>query len=252
MISSNFSNTQDKKGNDLLSLYSRKGTCRGCLCAQQGIPCSDCLPKKLGRCSNSQANHTDNRELDRDITETIENHLPAATIDDEFIHPSPNDLLTPHVAGDFIDTSESQPQPPNFMWGSHNGSLFSDKIKATFEEVIHWHRNIFQVPSGSTGKTFVAELAHLFQAYADNSSLETIALKATTIMPILLLQKPHSKSKVKDHIRHLQRRLDLWLDGDLQSLLDEGKCIQKRLTSTIRSSNVEDVGRTFRNLMLKG
>ena len=71
-------------------------------------------------------------------------------------------------------------------------------------------------------------------------------------MPTLLLQKPHSKSKVKDHIRHLQRRLDLWLDRDLQALLDEGKCIQKRLVSNIRSSNDEDVGRNFRNLMLKG
>ena len=96
------------------------------------------------------------------------------------------------------------------------------------------------------------ELARLFQAYADNSSLKSIALKAATIMPTLLLQKPHPKSKVKDHIRHLQRRLDLWLDGDLQALLDEGKSIQKRLGNHSRSSNDEDVGETFRNLMLKG
>ena len=230
---------------------NRNGTCRGCICAQQGTSCSDCLPKRLNRCSNLQTNHTDNREPDQDSTESIENHLSASARDDESICPPLNDVQTTHVAVDSTHTSESQPQPQNFMWGSHNGSIFRDKIEATFEEAIHWRRNIFQVPSGSTGKAFVAELARLFQAYADNSSLESIALKAATIMPTLLLQKPHPKSKVKDHIRHLQRRLDLWLDGDLQALLDEGKSIQKRLGNHSRS-NDEDVGRIFRNLMLKG
>ena len=61
--------------------------------------------------------------------------------------------------------------------------------------------------------------ARLFQAYADSSSLECIAMKAITVMQILLLQ----------NVIHLQRQMGLWLDGDIQALLDEGKCIQKRL-----------------------
>ena len=93
--------------------------------------------------------------------------------------------------------------------------------------MVHWRRNLFQVPSGSTGKAFVSELAPLFQAYADSSSLECIAMKATTIMQIL--QKPSRTSKSKDHVAQLQRRMELWLDGDVQALLDEGKCIQKQL-----------------------
>ena len=98
-------------------------------------------------------------------------------------------MQTTHVAVDSTHTSES----PEFYVGiSQLKYIFCDKIEATFEEAIHWRRNIFQVPSGSTGKAFVAELAQLFQAYADNSSLlESIALKATTTMPTLLLQKPH-------------------------------------------------------------
>ena len=40
-------------------------------------------------------------------------------------------------------------------------------------------------------------------AYADGSSLETIALKACTVAPILLLQKPSRTSKSKDHVNHL-------------------------------------------------
>ena len=68
----------------------------------------------------------------------------------------------------------------------------------------------FQVPSGAAGKAFVSELAHLFQTHADSSSLECIAMKAITVMQILLLQKPSRTSKSKDHVIHLQRSMELW------------------------------------------
>ena len=45
---------------------------------------------------------------------------------------------------------------------------------------------------------------------------------------------PKSKLyKSKDHVTHLK----LWLDGDIQALLDEGKCIQKRLGKATSPSN---------------
>ena len=42
-------------------------------------------------------------------------------------------------------------------------------------------------------------------------------MKATSILPILLLQKPSKNSKSKDHVKHLKRRLDLWSAGDINS-----------------------------------
>lgn len=74
-------------------------------------------------------------------------------------------------------------------------------------------------------------------------------MKAVTVMQTLLLQKPSRASKSRDHITHLQRRLELWTDGDIQALLDEGKCIQKRASST---SNGDATARIFRDLMLQG
>ena len=105
---------------------TRNGTCRGCICAQQGIPCCDCLPKRLYRCSNSQPNHTYNRNPDQDTTETIKNHPPASTIDGESIHPSLNDLPTHHVVDDSTNTSESQPQlQPPISCGDLTTVMFS-------------------------------------------------------------------------------------------------------------------------------
>lgn len=98
-----------------------------------------------------------------------------------------------------------------------------------YEEVIHWIPNLFVPPLRASGKSFVSELARLFQSYGDISSLERVAMKAITVFQHLILQKPSKGSKAKDHVRHLVRRLDLWLDGNLDNLLDEGRCIQERL-----------------------
>ena len=95
------------------------------------------------------------------------------------------------------------------------------------------------------------ELARLYQAYADRSSLESVALKACSVLVALTLQKPNRTSKSKDHVAHLHRRLTLWKEDDLSALLDEGRCIQRHL----RFRGVPDkdrAARIFNNLMLQG
>ena len=67
--------------------------------------------------------------------------------------------------------------PPDFLWGEKTGEVFSQLVSSAYEEVVHWRHNIFLIPSGRAGKTFVRELARLYQAYADASTLECIALK---------------------------------------------------------------------------
>ena len=94
-------------------------------------------------------------------------------------------------------------------------------------QVVYWRPNLFKVPSGACGKQFVAELARLFDAFAAESDIEAIALKAAMTLPSLMLQKPHAKSKIHDHISCLQCRLILWDKGDIADLLKEGKALQK-------------------------
>ena len=61
---------------------------------------------------------------------------------------------------------------PNFVWGTIHGEELCALVNQAYEEVVHWRRNLFQIPSGSAGKAFMTELARLYQAYADGSSLE--------------------------------------------------------------------------------
>jgi len=52
---------------------------------------------------------------------------------------------------------------------------------------------------------------------------------------------------------HLQRRQDLWLNGELRALVNEGRCIQKHLRTGIgRKNDDEMIARIFRDLILNG
>ena len=120
-------------------------------------------------------------------------------------------------------------------------------------EVVKWKPNTFSIPFGNSGKKFVQELSRLFRAYAEGSTLESIALKAITVMSILLLQRPTRNSKPKVHSSSLERRLHSWQVGDINSLVLEGRCLQKRRSKTSSWKRCEEnLVRTFSNLMFKG
>ncbi len=78
----------------------------------------------------------------------------------------------------------------NFMWGEIDAAQFQETLKKAYDEVVHWRKNCFKLPLGNVGKSLVAELARLYNAFATGSALESIALMATTL---LALQKPSQK-----------------------------------------------------------
>ena len=142
---------------------------------------------------------------------------------------------------------------PTFKWGNTNGTEFVKILDDVYAEVIHWRRNCFTVPFGKAGKSFVSELSRLYLAFGSSSSvLEAVALKAATVFPILLLQKPSRASKTKDHINCLERRLASWSNGDLNELMMEGRVLQLRLPKLGFSKANNNLARNFANLMFMG
>ena len=141
---------------------------------------------------------------------------------------------------------------PVFTWGECDSVYFVNKLNAAYKEAVHWRPNLFKVPYGKAGKSFVSELARLFKAFATGSALESIALKAATLLPLLLLQKPARRSKAKDHSTCLERRLNTWLGGDLDELLKEGRTIQRRIPKASPSLSNDRLAHSFANLMFHG
>ena len=108
-----------------------------------------------------------------------------------------SELLPPFCHGTANLPAPSTIVEPNFIWGSTDSTSVINSLNVVYESVVHWKPNLFRIPYGNVGKLFVSELARLYNGFATSSSLEAIAMKAVTVMPILLLQKPNSKSKTK-------------------------------------------------------
>ena len=70
-------------------------------------------------------------------------------------------------------------------------------------------------------------------------------MKTVMIMPSSLLQKPSKESKSKDHLKALERRMELWQSGDLLELLQESLTIQKNLKSVKGSKTMAQISKTF-------
>ena len=67
----------------------------------------------------------------------------------------------------------------------------------------------------------------------------------------LMLQRPHSRSKPRDNIKYLQKRLLLWKSGDIDGILKEAREIQKRLqVKTVKKQ--ESRKKAFCKFMLMG
>ena len=188
-------------------------------------------------CKNADARQA--REMATEIeTEGMPTPVEAAT-GDTFATNSAEELICPKQPG-----SIPLPELPqfkaaaetNFGWGNLQGKRFCEVIKAAYLEVTTWKRNIFLVPSGRVGKEFVKELTRLINAYVEASALELVALQAVMTACVLLLQKPHMGSKVKDHEAALERRLRAWHEADIDGLLREGRTIQHHISTSRRTS----------------
>ena len=252
---------------------NRTSQCRWCACVKAGQPCSNCLPSRLGSCSNASHRQepTQSATLISPPTPTPTPPTPSGR------SPTPANSVHVVVSGsDVVSTPETPVQnqlnsilctpldneptrssppapslPPftqlatsNFVLGEVDSASFCKSLREVYDEVIQWRTNCLKVPFGNAGKSFVVELARLYSAFTNGSAMESIALMATTVLPILTLQLPHKRSKVKEHIKCLERRLKVWSDGDLTTLVKEGR--------RANAENESRLARTFANLMFRG
>ena len=244
------------------------GICRNCSCSRSGKNCVDCLPSRKQRCMNTRG-HQHQAELDNAMAETDpqaqqaligdgEENRHGGTVGDGAGNVEAESEAEKSSVSEGMGEPTLPPYAPAcspdsaYLWGNLDGPTMCDKVIACYNEVIHWKRNVFRIPSGKVGKAFVSEMAKLFQAFAEETRIESFALTAAVILPHLLLQKPHRGSKTKDHAHCLDRRLQLWLNGDVEALLAEGCTIQQRLGARKPSGRGTDEARAFANLMKKG
>ena len=140
----------------------------------------------------------------------------------------------------------------NLKWGDMSGfQEITDNIMNTYSEITKWKKNMFEIPKGNIGKELVSEVTKIIQLFTSKTKWEPVALHMLNIFLPLMLQKPSSKSKNRDHIRYLRKRIDLWKQGKLLELVSECKEIQKRLINGKHMKDKSNI-KGFTNLMLQG
>ena len=84
-------------------------------------------------------------------------------------------------------------------WGNISHASFCYIVSGVYDEIVHYRRNIFNVPSGRTGKSFIEEFTFWIKQINADSDLNSVALKAFMVLPTLILQKPSATSKSEEH-----------------------------------------------------
>ena len=72
------------------------------------------------------------------------------------------------------------------------------------------------------------------------------------LLPAMILQKPSAKSKAKDHMKAVERRLQMWRNGEVDLLLEEIRFIQKKFCSSSKPRDMEEISKVFAKLILQG
>ena len=138
-----------------------------------------------------------------------------------------------------------------FICGKYKDHEFEKNLSQVYETVVFWRKNLLLLPSGKAGKRFIGEVSRLMSEWLHDSPLKDIAFKAIMVMPSLLLQKPLQKSKSKDHLRALVRRLQLWESGEVMELLKESETIQKNMKTTNKTTFIDEISKKFTREMRK-
>ena len=137
-----------------------------------------------------------------------------------------------------------------YFWKKIRGTVFEKDLADAFENIVHWKRNLFMMASGTAGKTYMEEITRLLKLWIHDSPLKITALKAIHVMPVLLLRKPGKNSKSKNHLTSLERRLKLWEEGDISSLLHR-EIVQERMKFCEKGMNIEKIYLKFKKMMTK-
>ncbi len=173
------------------------GKCLNCICIKSKRQCSNCLHSRKGSCSNTKQpaatptpdtitmSQAPPHEPAKDGTPTVSPTTNSPPINAHLVSPAA--APAPKQMPPCLLPPASQMANPSFVWGDHNSTSIIQSLNTAYSEAVHWRKNTFLVPLGNPGRSFVFELS---SAYAEGSALEAVALKACTVLSILLLQKP--------------------------------------------------------------
>ena len=78
-------------------------------------------------------------------------------------------------------------QPDNIYsdteWHNISGKEFFDFINRTYDNIVHWRKNLFKLPAGKPSRLFINELTNWLDLCNRSTPFKSIALKVFRTLP---------------------------------------------------------------------
>ena len=162
--------------------------------------------------------------------------VPYGKTGRNFIDQLTKHILVPHIILSVYPIIRLSTCQHRFYWGRNcNGGMITittATIADVYNEVKTWRKNTFLVPYGKTGRDFIDQFTKHIEDWNNRSPVQHLALKAAIVLLAVALQKPGQRSKAKERQECLEKRLTLWRNGEIESLLLEERMIQRCLSKS--------------------
>ena len=213
-------------------------------------------PSETGSCGEDALPHEANApRQDRQPT-AQEVALLASLSSSQPNSNSEPELTNAHgtASGQGAATLQIPPADQRLRLGELSPEDTGQVIAAAYEEIVHCRPNLFASPSGAHGRSVVDLSARYLNTFGTNAAGEGIALKALMVCHSLLLQQPVNCLTRKVHVECLNRRMQLWNEGNIDELVREARTIQRQLTKERGGKRAQspDDARRFATLITNG
>ena len=84
-------------------------------------------------------------------------------------------------------------------------------LDSAYQKIVKWKKNYMQIPRGKAGKTLIAEVTRLIRLFNSSKRWESVAIHMLQVLLPLILQKPSLKSKNREHVKYLNKRMECYL-----------------------------------------
>ena len=151
------------------------------------------------------------------------------------------------------DGDEEENGQTRKYWEDTTPEQVKSLIDSIYERIVTFSPySLFEVTRGNATKKMIREITFLLRQYTGESPLQPVALKILAILPHLLCQRTHEKSKTAEDRKAMERRLELWEKGEVQKLLKEAETLQDRAKKKHGKKKEMDKSKKFASLMKQG
>ena len=155
------------------------------------------------------------------------------------------------ISGDHIITPAEQISGVPFQVSKSEGlpvpskRIAAKELEKAYGVIRIMSHTLFRLPMGRAGNGFLDEMTRVLIIYTKGTHGSQNALYALFILPAIMLQKPSKNSQTKDNVNALQRRFELWCEGNVRELIKECKLLQKRLSKGNSNTSETTILRNF-------